>query len=154
MPLDVDNGAVIRTESDCWNSEEIALRLCRGNRTGIAEQQHQICMKIHNSSASNCYLKFKVHQSGGAATTSVIDVLTMFGDGNSTFDGNVTVNGIVYATAYSNTSDQSVKDNIQDIDLTPIFDNCNVKSYDRNDKPELGKRVGFIATYQTHLIMK
>ena len=54
--------------------------------------------------------------------------------GNLTATGNVTAN-----------SDQSIKDNIKDIDLTPIFDNCNVKSYNRTDKPELGERVGFIA---------
>ena len=29
--------------------------------------------------------------------------------------------------------------------MTPIFDNCNVKSYNRTDKPESGKRIGFIA---------
>ena len=67
MPLDVDNGAVIRTENDCWDSEKVALRLCRGNRTGIAEQQHDIGMKVHNSSASNCYLKSKVHEFVGSA---------------------------------------------------------------------------------------
>ena len=102
-------------------------------------------MKFHNSSASNNYLRFKVHEFGGSATTDVVDVLTMFGDKTSTFNGNVTVNGIVYATAYGNTSDKSVKDDIKDIDLTPIFDNCNVKSYNRTDKPELGKRIGFLA---------
>lgn len=80
VALDVDNGAVIRTENDCWNSEESALRLCRGNRTGIVEQQHQICMKIHNSSASNSYLRFKVHEFGGSASTNVVNVLTLYGD--------------------------------------------------------------------------
>ena len=55
------------------------------------------------------------------------------------------VTGLAYATQWNTHSDRAIKDNIQDIDLTPIFDNCDVKSYDRNDKPELGKRVGFSA---------
>ena len=59
--------------------------------------------------------------------------------------GNFGVLNHAYAVSFNATSDQSVKDDVKDIDLTPIFDNCNVKSYNRTDKPELGKRVGFIA---------
>jgi hypothetical protein len=139
MALDVNNGAVIRTEVDCWNSEQICLRLCRGNRGGISEQQHQICMKIHNSNASNNYLKFKVHEFGGSASSNVVDSLRLNGDQSAIFSGAVT------GVSFTSTSDQSVKDDVQDINLTPVFDNCNVKSYNRIDKPELGKRIGFIA---------
>ena len=37
MPLDVDNGSIIRTANDIWNSEETARRFCRGNRKGIGD---------------------------------------------------------------------------------------------------------------------
>jgi hypothetical protein len=53
--------------------------------------------------------------------------------------------GACLATAFTTTSDESVKDDVTDIDLTPIFDNCNVKSYVRNDKPDWDRRVGFLA---------
>ena len=62
------------------------------------------------------------------------------GGGTSYIYGSLTVTGSV-----TQNSDQSIKENIKDIDLTPIFDNVNVKSYNRTDKPELGERVGFIA---------
>ena len=58
---------------------------------------------------------------------------------------NVYCYAIVYATAFTLTSDQSIKDDVKDIDLTPVFDAVECKSYNRSDKPELGKRVGFIA---------
>ena len=53
--------------------------------------------------------------------------------------------GACLATAFTTTSDESVKDDVTDIDLTPIFDNCDVKSYVRNDKQDWDRRVGFIA---------
>merc|ERR1712093_509470 len=53
--------------------------------------------------------------------------------------------GHAYAISFNASSDQSIKDDVKDIDLTPIFDNCNVKSYLRTDKPEWDRRVGFIA---------
>ena len=34
---------------------------------------------------------------------------------------------------------------MQDVDLSGVFDAVAVKSYDRTDKPELGRRVGFLA---------
>ena len=141
MPLDVDNGAVIRTENDCWNSEEIAVRICRGNRTGIAEQHHQIVSKIHNSSVANVYLKFRVHEFGGAASTDVVDVLTLFGDQSAKVDGALS------ALSYTTTSDERVKGDVQAVDLSPIFDAVECKSYDRIDKPSLGRRCGFIAQH-------
>jgi len=109
------------------------------NQSGA--QQHKIMAGFHSTSPGLNRLRFLVQDHSGTSQ----HVMVMGGDKNVSFYGNVTVSGLVYATAYGNTSDKSVKDDIKDIDLTPIFDNCNVKSYNRTDKPELGKRVGFIA---------
>ena len=43
------------------------------------------------------------------------------------------------------TSDERVKDDIADVDLSPVFDAVAVKSYTRTDKPELGRRVSFFS---------
>ena len=67
------------------------------------------------------------------------------GNRTSFIYGDLTVTGAITCVSVTQTSDQSIKDNIKDIDLTPIFNNVNVKSYNRTDKPELGERVGFIA---------
>ena len=51
--------------------------------------------------------------------------------------GNLYISGLLYGThaffssnvravSYIATGDQSVKDDIKDVDLTPIFDKCNV----------------------------
>ena len=58
--------------------------------------------------------------------------------------GNMYIAGLAYAVAFNTSSDQSSTDDIEDSDLTVIFDNCNIKSYNRSDNPELGKRLGFI----------
>ena len=54
--------------------------------------------------------------------------------------GTITTSG-----GFSSTSDQSVKEDVQDVDLSPAFDAVSCKSYKRTDRPEMGRRVGFIA---------
>ena len=53
--------------------------------------------------------------------------------------------GSVSAVSFTSTSDQSVKEDVQDVDLSPVFDAVSCKSYRRTDKPELGRRCGFIS---------
>ena len=56
--------------------------------------------------------------------------------------------GKVSAVSFVTTSDQSVKTDVQDTDLTPLFDAVDCKSYLRTDRPELvDRRVGFIAQH-------
>ena len=52
---------------------------------------------------------------------------------------------ITTSAGFTSTSDQSVKSDVKDIDLSAIFDAVDCKSYVRTDKPDLDKRVGFIA---------
>ena len=49
------------------------------------------------------------------------------------------------ATAFNTYSDATLKDEVTDVDLSPVFRAVNVKSYVRSDKPSLGRRVGFLA---------
>ena len=51
----------------------------------------------------------------------------------------------MHATAFNTYSDAVLKGEITDVDLGPVFDAINVKAYARTDKPELGRRVGFMA---------
>ena len=53
--------------------------------------------------------------------------------------------GIVFGTSFNTTNDENVKDQIEDVNLSPIFDGVNVKRYVRRDKHELGQRVGFLS---------
>jgi len=53
--------------------------------------------------------------------------------------------GIVSGVSFTTTSDESVKEDVQDVDLSPVFDAVSCKSYHRTDKPELGRRVGFLS---------
>ena len=73
-------------------------------------------------------------------TGALVNVFNIIGNKNLHCYGTITA-----SAGFVSTSDQSVKNDVKDIDLTPIFDNCNVKSYNRTDKPESGKRIGFIA---------
>ena len=73
-------------------------------------------------------------------------LLAVFRRNNSTYIyGTVNVTSTVTCTSVIQTSDESIKANVRDIDLTPTFDNVSPKAYTRTDKPELGERVGFIA---------
>ena len=49
------------------------------------------------------------------------------------------------ATSFNTYSDATLKSDVQDIDLSSIFDAFFCESYNRTDKPELGRRVGFLA---------
>ncbi len=60
--------------------------------------------------------------------------------------GDVICSRTVSATSYTSTSDESVKEHIKDAsieDCMEIFQNTNVKTYNRKDVP--GQRIGFIA---------
>ena len=59
--------------------------------------------------------------------------------------GNFGVTNACYAVSFVTTSDQSVKEDVEDVDLSPVFDAVAVKSYTREDKPEMGRRVGFLS---------
>jgi hypothetical protein len=52
---------------------------------------------------------------------------------------------ITTSAGFTSTSDQSVKEDVEDVDLSPVFDAVSCKSYRRTDKPELGRRCGFIS---------
>ena len=52
---------------------------------------------------------------------------------------------ITTSAGFNSTSDESVKEDVQDIDLSPTFDAASCKTYVRTDRPEMGRRVGFIA---------
>ena len=52
---------------------------------------------------------------------------------------------ITTSSGFSSTSDQSVKTEIMTQDLSPLFDAVDAKTYVRTDKPELGRRCGFIS---------
>ena len=54
---------------------------------------------------------------------------------------------ITTSAGFNSTSDESVKEDVQDVDLSPVFDAVSCKSYSRIDKPEWGRRVGFIAQH-------
>jgi hypothetical protein len=54
---------------------------------------------------------------------------------------------ITTSAGFTSTSDQSVKEDVEDVDLSPVFDAVSCKSYRRTDKPELGRRCGFIAQH-------
>ena len=67
--------------------------------------------------------------------------------GSATISKDLTVNGNITCTSLTQTSDERVKENVQLADLVEIqniFDNVDVKIYERNDGP-LGSRIGFIA---------
>jgi hypothetical protein len=55
--------------------------------------------------------------------------------------------GAFLGTAFTTTSDQSVKGDVQDIDLSAVYDAVSVKSYVRTDKPDWPRRCGFIAQH-------
>ena len=46
---------------------------------------------------------------------------------------------------FTSPSDEKLKDNVQDIDLSSVFDAVSVKRYERNDLKGRPHRVGFIA---------
>ena len=53
--------------------------------------------------------------------------------------------GTMNATAFNTYPDATLKTNVADVDLSGVFDAVAVKAYARTDKPELGRRVGFLA---------
>ena len=57
-------------------------------------------LQVTNTHASQCFLKFKLHEFGGSASSNVIDVLTLRSDRNSVFEGALTVKstGDAYTT--------------------------------------------------------
>jgi hypothetical protein len=67
--------------------------------------------------------------------------------------GEVTCGGSVTATSFTSTSDQAIKENVQNAsleDCTRVLQDVDVKTYTRTDVP--GQRIGFIAQdLQQHL---
>jgi hypothetical protein len=55
--------------------------------------------------------------------------------------------GACLATAFTTTSDASVKEDVRTEDLSAVFDAVECKSYVRTDKPDWPRRVGFIAQH-------
>ena len=51
----------------------------------------------------------------------------------------------MHATAFTVTSDQSVKTAIETVDLTGVFDRVDCRSYNRTDMVGKPRRVGFIS---------
>ena len=96
----------------------------------------RVYQKSHGSSDAGNFIRFYCRKATGA----LVNVFNINGNKDIHCYGTITT-----AAGFVSTSDQSVKDDVKDIDLTPIFGNCNVKSYNRTDKPESGKRIGFIA---------
>jgi hypothetical protein len=78
---------------------------------------------------------FRLHRKGGLSTIS-----------SQLSCGNVACSGSVTATSFTSTSDQAVKENVQNAsleDCTRVLREVDVKSYNRTDIP--GPRIGFIA---------
>ena len=77
----------------------------------------------------------------------VITRVGKVGIGTTTPTQPLDVNGNITCIALAQTSDRSIKENIEDAsldDLQAIFDSSNVKTYTRTDGVD-GKRLGFIA---------
>ena len=54
---------------------------------------------------------------------------------------------ITTSAGFASTSDQSVKEDVQDVDLSPVFDAVSCKSYSRIDQPAWPRRCGFISQH-------
>ena len=52
---------------------------------------------------------------------------------------------ITTSSGFSSTSDRNVKEQVQDVNLSHLVDAVDCKSHIRNDKPEWGRRLGFIS---------
>ena len=85
-----------------------------------------------------------------AASTGTVNMrnLRVYTIGGSVaISQNLNVTGAITCTSLTQTSDERVKENVQLADLVEIqniFNNVDVKIYERNDGP-LGSRIGFIA---------
>ena len=131
------HGLTINSKGDAGTGERAILTFKDQASTDI----HYIATQFSTTTNVQNIIKFYLRDTSGT-----VQACAQFrADKSMNIYQNLYVTGLAYATQWNTSSDQSIKDDIKDIDLSPIFDNCNVKSYNRTDRPELGKRVGFIA---------
>ena len=117
--------------ADPLSGEREGLRVADAAGSVIFRTDH----KSHGATYSGNYVRFYCRKASGA----LVNVFDINGSKHAAFHGNVS------AVSYTTTSDERVKEDVQDVDLSPVFDAVSCKSYRRTDKPELGRRVGFLS---------
>jgi hypothetical protein len=92
--------------------------------------------KSHGATDGGNFVRFYCRNATGA----LVNVYNISGSKGLHCYGTITT-----TAGFTSTSDQSVKEDVQDVDLGQVFDAVAVKSYTREDKPEMGRRVGFLS---------
>jgi hypothetical protein len=148
------HGLTINSRGDAGTGEKSVLYF----KDQASNDSHYIATRFSTTSNVNNVLKFYLRDTSGTIQLCMqmradkgmniygtLYVIQLTVTNNATIYQHLYVSGNASANSFITTSDETVKDDVKDVDLSPIFDSCNVKSYNRTDKPELGRRVGFIA---------
>ena len=125
------SGVTSRTSADPLSGERAGLQVADTAGNVIYKSVH----KTHGATDSGNFVRFYCR----TATGTLANVMNINGAQNLHCYGTITSAG------FSSTSDRNVKTEIMTPDLSPIFDVVDVKTYVRIDKPELGRRCGFIS---------
>ena len=92
--LDIDNGLIVRSLNDNFNSEQPLIYLARGNRTGL-DRHHRISGSTYHSNAILSYLKFQIHDGSDTTGNTLVDTLKLDMNGDATVNRNILLNGTV-----------------------------------------------------------
>ncbi len=126
-------GLLIRAQGDPMGVERQAIYFQRP--TGLGNEVHRISVRMDTSNNGLNFYRFSVNDSAGV--TQSVCVMNA--------NQEVKAYGSMHATAFTVTSDESVKTDIETVDLTGVFDRCEARSYVRTDMVGTPRRVGFIS---------
>jgi hypothetical protein len=125
-------GVTSKTSADPLSAERVGLQVADTSGTVIFKTMH----KSHGATDSGNFVRFYCRNAVG----TLVNACNITGSAGLHVYGTITT-----SAGFSSTSDQSVKAEILTQDLSPLFDAVDAKTYVRTDKPELGRRCGFIS---------
>ena len=133
--LEATGRLVCGANSDPMGGQALCMKFARPSNIG---HYHYMLNGMSSSSDAGNFLRWDMRQATGGHAGNVFKI-----DATP----RCSCSGAFLGTAFTTTSDQSVKGDVQDIDLSVLFDATNVKSYVRTDKPDWPRRIGFIAQH-------